>query len=90
MQGCKHTGHRSLKQSNVPSAPGAWPEPSPALSQAEADTKDTRVAPIDPHVLNAICSEISSLRFKMAEDLDVKLDIEDLRNSNKLMHESIK
>src|SRR5260221_7279020 len=89
MRGRKHTGHGSPKQSDVPSAPGARPELSPAPSQAEADTEDAGVAPIDPRVLNAICSEISSLQFEMAEDSDVKLDIEDLRNSNKLMHESI-
>src|SRR5258708_8928121 len=89
MQGRKRLGHRSPKQSDAPSAPGVRPELSPAPSQAEADTEDARVAPIDPRVLNAICSEISSLQFEMAEDSDVKLDIEDLRNSNKLMHESI-
>ncbi len=82
-------GHRSPKQSDAPPAPDALPKPSPTLSQAEADTKDAGVTPIDPHVLNAICSEISSLQFEMAEDSDVKLDIEDLRNSSKLMHESI-
>ncbi len=82
-------GHGSLKQNDVPPTPGTLPEPSPALSQAEADTEDTRVAPIDPCVLNVICSKISSLRFKTAKDSDVKLDIEDLRNSNKLMHKSI-
>ncbi len=89
MQGCKHTGHRSPKQSNVPPAPDALPEPSPTPSQAEADTEDTRVTPIDPCILNAIHSEISSLWFKMAEDSDVKLDIEDLRNTSKMMHKSI-
>src|SRR5258708_28337957 len=89
MQGRKRLGHRSPKQSGAPPAPDALPEPSPAPSQAEADTEDTGVAPIDPRVLNAICSEISSLQFEMAEDSDVKLDIKDLRNSNKLMHESI-
>ena len=31
----------------------------------------------------------SNLHFETAEDSDVKLDIKDLRNSNKLMHESI-
>src|SRR5258708_4797545 len=89
MQGRKRLGHRSPKQSDAPSAPGVRPELSPAPSQAEADTEDARVAPIDPRVLNAICSEISSLQFEMAEDSDVKLDIEDLRNLNKLMHKSI-
>ena len=83
-------GHRSLKQSDMPSTPGALPEPSPAPSQAEANTKDAGVAPIDPHVLNAIHSEISNLYFETAKDSDVKLDIEDLRNSNELMHKSIK
>src|SRR5258708_10318185 len=89
MRGRKHAGHGSPKQSDVPSAPGARPELSPAPSQAEADTEDAGVAPIDPRVLNAICSEISSLRFETAEDSDVKLDIEDLRNSSKMMHEAI-
>ncbi len=89
MQGRKCTGHGSLKQSDAPSAPGAWPELSPAPSQAEADTEDARVTPIDPRILNAIRSEISSLQFETTEDSDVKLDIEDLRNSNKLMHELI-
>src|SRR5260221_2693462 len=89
MHGHKCAGHRSPKQSDAPPIPGMLPEPSPAPSQAEANTEDTGVAPIDPHVLNAICSEISNLCFEMAKDLDVKLDIEDLRNSNKLMHESI-
>ena len=54
-------GHGSPKQSDVPSTPGMWPELSPALSQAEADTEDAGVTPIYPHILNAIHSEISSL-----------------------------
>ncbi len=83
-------GHGSPKQSDTPPAPDMLPEPSPTPSQAEANTEDAGVTPIDPHVLNAICSEISSLRFEMAEDSDVKLDIEDLRNSSKMMHKSIK
>ena len=89
MQGCKCVGHGSLKQSNMPPTPDTLPVPSPTPSQAEANTEDARVVPIDPWILNAICSEISSLQFKMAEDSDVKLDIKDLRNSSKLMHELI-
>ena len=89
MQGHKHGGHRSLKWSDAPTVPGALPKHSPAPSQAEADTEDARVAPIDPWVLNAICSEINSIQFETADDSDVKLDIKDLRNSNKLMQESI-
>ena len=89
MWGCKCGGHRSPKQSNAPTVPSALPEHSPAPSQTEADTEDAGVAPIDPRVLNAIRSEISSIRFETADDSDVKLDIEDLRNSNKLMQESI-
>jgi len=75
MQGCKCAGHGSLKQSDVPPIPGTLPEPSPAPSQAEANTIDTGVMPIDPHILNIICSEISSLQFEMAKDLDVCQDL---------------
>ncbi len=83
-------GHRSPKQSDVLPIPGMLPEPSPALSQAEADSEDTGVVPINPCILNMIRSEINNIQFDSTEDSNVKLDIEDLRNSNKLMNESIK